>query len=90
MKRFLLFAGSSFYPDGGMSDFVDSFDSVKEAILHVNVEDDLDSVDWIQVVDIAGDEPTILYGGENSLDNNHPKKEQELAFYKEDRIWIIK
>lgn len=32
MKRFWLFAGRTYYPVGGMFDFVNSFDSEKEAI----------------------------------------------------------
>ena len=31
MKRYMLFAGQEFYPSGGWSDFIDSFDSIDEA-----------------------------------------------------------
>lgn len=31
MKRYLLFAGDDYYPQGGMSDFVDSFNTPQEA-----------------------------------------------------------
>lgn len=31
MKRFLLFAGESFYPSGGWHDFIADFDSLNEA-----------------------------------------------------------
>jgi hypothetical protein len=32
MRRYALFAGSVFYPRGGMNDFIDSFDTREEAI----------------------------------------------------------
>ena len=32
LKRYLLFAGDYYYPSGGMNDFVDSFDSIEEAV----------------------------------------------------------
>lgn len=31
MKRFLVFAGSNYYPCGGWSDFVGAYDSLEEA-----------------------------------------------------------
>lgn len=34
MKRFLLFAGFNYYPEGGWSDFRGSFDTAEEAALH--------------------------------------------------------
>ncbi len=31
MKRFLVFAGDAYYPDGGMNDFQEDFDTLEEA-----------------------------------------------------------
>ena len=31
MKRFLVFAGDAYYPEGGMYDFQDDFDTLEEA-----------------------------------------------------------
>ena len=31
MKRFLVFAGDCYYPDGGMNDFQEDFDTLEEA-----------------------------------------------------------
>jgi hypothetical protein len=32
LKRFLLFAGVAYYPMGGWEDFIDSFDTLEEAV----------------------------------------------------------
>lgn len=47
MKRYLLFAGESYYPFGGWEDFRDSFDSITEA---TEAAGKLGS-DWWHVVD---------------------------------------
>lgn len=47
MKRYLLFAGDTYYPGGGWTDFIGSFDSIDDAIAatgHVQH-------DWWHVVD---------------------------------------
>lgn len=36
MKRFLLFAGPSYYPEGGWNDFVGDFDTSLEAKIKAN------------------------------------------------------
>lgn len=57
MKRFLVFAGSSYYPLGGWDDMVNSFDTEKEALLFVTSIDE----SWYQIVDtVTGN---ILRGG---------------------------
>jgi hypothetical protein len=33
MKQFLAFYGSNYYPSGGMSDFMNDFDTLEEAII---------------------------------------------------------
>lgn len=32
MKRYLCFAGEDYYPSGGWDDYVDSFDTLEEAV----------------------------------------------------------
>ena len=36
MKRYLLFAGQDYYPKGGFTDFVDSYDSVGKVVDTLN------------------------------------------------------
>lgn len=47
-KRFLLFAGETYYAAPGWRGFVDSFDTLEEAI----AAGKLDGSDWWQVVDL--------------------------------------
>ncbi len=50
IKQFAIFAGEDFYPLGGWSDYIKSFDTLedaKEYILAGNV-----MRDWIQIVDL--------------------------------------
>lgn len=35
MKRYLLFGGSTYYPEGGWADFRGAFDSIEEAVDYV-------------------------------------------------------
>jgi hypothetical protein len=48
MKRYLLFAGDNFYPEGGWNDYCGSFDTIDEAIDYLNGN----VVDWWHIVDI--------------------------------------
>lgn len=50
MKRYLLFAGATFYPSGGFADFAGDFDTVEEALLKV-AGDRGEYFDWHHVVD---------------------------------------
>jgi hypothetical protein len=47
MKRYLLFAGSFYYPAGGWSDFLGDFDSVDEAHRSAPASD----FDLLEVID---------------------------------------
>ncbi len=47
MKRYLLFAGDSYYPEGGWFDFKGDFDTVVDAIKSIALRD----YDWYHVVD---------------------------------------
>ena len=51
MKRFALFAGSNYYPDGGFNDFRGSFDTSAEAVRAV--ADLKGLVDWWHVIDLT-------------------------------------
>lgn len=50
MKQFLLFAGPRYYPGGGWQDFVDSFDTLEEAVV-VGTPDEDDWGKWFHVID---------------------------------------
>lgn len=48
MKRFFLFMGNTYYPAGGMADFVLDFDTLEEAKDHaLTIRDN----DWTQIYD---------------------------------------
>ena len=49
MKKFLLFVGDAYYPEGGWNDFVDSFDSVEEAKEKIP-----EDCDWWHVINSEG------------------------------------
>lgn len=53
MKRYLAFAGSTYYPSGGMNDFIGSFDTVDEAIAEICYSDEDYGMinDWGHVFD---------------------------------------
>ena len=36
LKRYMLFRFSTYYPSGGWNDFVASFDTLDEAVAHIN------------------------------------------------------
>jgi len=47
MKKYLVFCGDYFYPNGGMKDFRNSFSTIKEARAYLLEAD----YDWFQIVD---------------------------------------
>jgi hypothetical protein len=49
MKRFLVFKGDNYYPQGGMNDFYLDCDTLEESILTVTLCDDYDT--WIHIYD---------------------------------------
>lgn len=57
MKRYLLFAGDTYYPAGGLGDLIDKFDTVEEArqdALKARYFEDGSGTwyfDWYQIVD---------------------------------------
>lgn len=53
MKKYLLFAGSIFYATGGMKDFVESFDTIKEAKVHFKQNSKKEQWGWMHIVSYA-------------------------------------
>ena len=51
--RYWLFAGHSYYPHGGMRDYIDSFDSIDDAVKAFKDYKDIDGsfLDWYEVFD---------------------------------------
>lgn len=48
MKRYLVFAGSHYYPSGGWDDYKGSFDNLQECYRFLGLKPYLD---WLHVVD---------------------------------------
>jgi hypothetical protein len=57
MKRFLVFAGDMYYPDGGWNDFRGAYDTLKEAKARVDEikhnEETCSGYDWAHIADTA-------------------------------------
>lgn len=51
LKRYWLFTGAEYYPSGGMKDFKGSFESVGEAIAHLQIVKTSRSIEWYQILD---------------------------------------
>lgn len=54
MKRYLVFAGSRYYPAGGWGDFISDFDSMQEAMAFIEPKYSPDyesEYDWYHIVD---------------------------------------
>lgn len=49
MKRYLLFKAENYYPSGGWGDFVDDFDSIKEA--RIKGEELTNIAGWFEIID---------------------------------------
>ena len=65
MKRYWLFAGSYYYPSGGMGDFQESFDTKEELLNYYSREDDEDEeyinfFEWGQMLDTETNDWTNL------------------------------
>lgn len=52
MKRYALFAGMTYYPGGGWSDFQGSFDVPEDAERAGQANEDAGKWDWFEVVDL--------------------------------------
>lgn len=64
-KRFWVFSGMVYYPAGGMSDFIASYDTKEEALSDANYVNGQDkkSYEWSHIYDSESD--TIDYGAYN-------------------------
>lgn len=51
MKRYLVFGGSRYYPEGGWEDFKGSFDTVDECVKPTDEDGESFWIDWWHVVD---------------------------------------
>jgi hypothetical protein len=79
MKRFLVFAGDTYYSAGGWKDYVCDFDTIDCALTFVNArrtEEWCDnercfggSLSWVQVVDTLTSEPTIIFRCEDNKES---------------------
>ena len=65
-KKYLLFAGSQYYPEGGASDFIGFYDTIQDAQI-ARPED----IDWAHIAGVDGETlviryeyETATYGGE--------------------------
>ena len=71
MKRYLLFAGEAYYPNGGIEDFIGAFDTVQEAEVEAQFRYPSNlyytagrpKYDWWQVVD--REDMQMFSGGTN-------------------------
>lgn len=59
MKKYLLFGGDNYYPSGGWNDFVDSFDTILEAMAKMDIAKW--EWDWAQIVNTATEEVTQFH-----------------------------
>ena len=59
MKRYLVFAGATYYPAGGWDDFVQAFDSLEEATAFAKEQEARN--DWVQVVDAEAVQVNSLF-----------------------------
>jgi hypothetical protein len=50
MRRYVIFVGINYYPEGGWDDYLASYETKEEALGHFEVRKD--DHDWIHVVDI--------------------------------------
>lgn len=54
MKRFMLFFGDRYYPQGGMRDFIGSYNTIEEAV--EKTLDQINDYDWFHIYDIETQE----------------------------------
>lgn len=59
MKRYALFSGDYYYPNGGWDDFKGTFDTINEALAAHTVEE----YSWFHVVDLTTGEKVVIADG---------------------------
>ena len=65
MKRFLVFAGTTYYPSGGWHDLHSTHDSAEEAVSAVNQHVGEDSLGWSHAVDTST--AKVIYRAGNDI-----------------------
>lgn len=90
MKRYLLFAFSEYYPNGGMADFKESYDTIEDlkiAIEQIVLNNGLDRMSNINVFDIKNmkytDTYEIIFDNEIDLDEMNCLVEELVSFESE-------
>ena len=51
MMRYMLFAGTTYYPNGGIDDLKGLFSSKDECIICLLSDEDLEFIDWAHIYD---------------------------------------
>lgn len=62
-KIFILFSGTTFYPNGGWDDFKGHFSTVEQAVNFLNKEVDIYDREWFQIVNIETREVVVSHNG---------------------------
>ena len=70
MKRYMVFSGEDYYPNGGMEDFDKDFDIIEEAIEFAKKQ----KGDWIQIYDIVSKQIIVDEGYFRDLGIGRDKK----------------
>ena len=93
VNRYLVFKYSSYYPDGGWSDLVNSFDDLNDAIICAKTIDDMDlfcDVDnFSNIVDLKKNEIIKRYRGFeklNGVDGNGDLIPPEYGMQESDEL----
>jgi len=55
IKRFLLFAGNDYYPEGGANDFKGSYDSIEDAVKAHNPKEFEYDGGWANIFDLENE-----------------------------------
>jgi hypothetical protein len=62
IKKFHLFAGCQYYPEGGLSDYIGSYETEKEALIEAtNGEYVGDQYDWWEIAETLEDGSLIVF-----------------------------
>lgn len=77
MNRYLLFAGTYYYPKGGFDDLIDSYDDLPRCIVMEHTLDSNEACNemghsWLHIVDTHDDNKIVI-----STDTNHKENNQE-------------
>lgn len=90
-KRFMLFAGENCYPNGGMEDFVDSFDTLEGAKQHLAKQYVCDvmpapqyegkiTFEWAEIYDIENGHHWRVKLGKRNSENVWTNSQREYSW----------